>query len=102
MRSRAWAALILAAAGLALAVAGRHLPAARLWNVIAGLMLLVAIALGISLLRFWRDLAAPLQPVTNLFTRPRSSERWCAHCGHPTTRKGPCRTCGHTPTSRGA
>lgn len=101
MRRRALVALGLAAAGLGLAVAAPHLPGERGWNVLAGLLLVAAIVLGLSLLPVWRGLLPPRAPIEDLFTVPRATERWCDRCGHPTPRKGACRTCGHTPASRG-
>lgn len=97
MRRRALAALALAAGGLLLAVLAPHLPGERGWNVLAGLLLVAAIVLGLSLLPFWRGLMPPLPPMEGLFTVPRGLERWCARCGNPTARRGPCRECGHTP-----
>lgn len=100
MRQRALAAWVLLGLGLALAVAGRSLPAERVWSTIAGLFLLTAIGLGVSLLPIWKGLVAPVQPLPDLFQRPSASERWCSRCGNPTARKGPCRACGHAPTPR--
>ena len=100
MRQRALAAWVLAGLGLVLAVAGRSLPAERVWGSIAGLFLLAAIVLGLSLLPFWKGLVAPVQPLPDLFQKPTGSERWCSRCGNPTPRKGPCRVCGHAPATR--
>ena len=97
MRRRALAAWALAAVGLLLAVLAPHLAGARGWNVIAGLLLVAAIVLGLSLLPFWRKVMPALPPMEGLFTRPRPSERWCSRCGNPTPRQGACRECGHTP-----
>lgn len=90
----AWGLLAL---GILLGLLGRVLPAGDVWNLLGGLALLAAIALGVSLLPFWGRVLPMLQPFPGLFRAPRPSERWCAHCGNPTARKGACKTCGHTP-----
>lgn len=101
MRQRAWLAIVLAIAGLGLAVAAPHMPGSQGWNVLAGLLLVAAIVLGVSLLAVWRRVFPPLPPMEGLFETPRATQRWCTHCGHPTARRGPCQSCGHTPASRG-
>jgi hypothetical protein len=83
--------------GVLLGLLGRALPASDIWNLLGGLALLAAIALGISLLPFWGRVLPTLQPFPGLFRAPRASERWCDRCGSPTPRKGACRTCGHAP-----
>jgi len=92
----AWALLALAVALGAV----RTLTKASALDLPAGLCLLVAAGLGISLLPVWRRVLPSLAPLPGLFQAPRASERWCGRCGHPTARRGPCRTCGHTPASR--
>src|SRR6185436_16139897 len=101
MRRRAWVAWGLLALGLALGLAGQVLPGGSTWDLFSGLFVAVAIGLAVSLLPFWRRWLAPLVPMPDLFQAPRPTERWCARCGHPTARRGPCRTCGHTPASGG-
>lgn len=101
MRQRAWLAIAFAAVGLGLAVAAPQMPGKQGWNVLAGLLLVAAIGLGLSLLAFWRQVFPPLPPMAGLFEAPRASQRWCSRCGRPTARQGPCQSCGHTPASRG-
>ncbi len=93
----AWGCL---AAGIAFGVLGRVLPGASAWNLLAGSCFLVAIALGLSLLRLASRLMPSLARFPDLFDPPNARERWCASCGHPTPRNAPCTTCGATPPSR--
>jgi hypothetical protein len=88
--------------GILLGLLGRVLPAGDLWDLLGGLALLAAIVLGIGLLPFWARVLPPVQPFPGLFRAPRASERWCAHCGNPTLRKGACRSCGHAPQAPAA
>lgn len=101
MRRRAWAAWALLALGILLGLLGRIAPGGDAWNLLGGLALLAAVALGVSLLPAWGRVRPALQPFPGLFQAPRPHERWCAACGRPTPAKGACRTCGHTPISRG-
>lgn len=85
-------------AGIGLGLLGRVAPGAGLWNLLAGLFLLAAIVLALSLLRLASRLVPDLAVFPDLFDHPNSRERWCASCGHPTTRSGPCTTCGAAPS----
>ena len=100
MRRRAWLAWLVLAAGLGVGVAGAHLPGKAAWDLLSGLLVLAAAALGVSLLPWGRWFPA-VQPMPGLFARPSPRERWCTQCGSVTSRGGPCRRCGHTPASRG-
>lgn len=101
MRRRAWVAWACLALGIAFGILGRVAPGRDTWNLFAGLLFLTAVGLGVTLLPIARRLVPGLADMPDLFDRPRPSERWCANCGHPTGKKGPCRTCGDTPVSRG-
>jgi hypothetical protein len=83
------------ALGLGLGAAARSLPAERAWNLLAGLCLIAALVVGLTLLPWWTDRRAALAPLPYLFKAPRPSERWCTRCGSATPKKGPCRLCGH-------
>jgi hypothetical protein len=102
VRRRAWIAWGALAIGIAFGILGRVLPGADTWNLLAGIAFLVAIVLGLSLLRLGRHVLPGLVDFPDLFDRPRPNERWCANCGHPTGSKGPCRHCGQTLASRAA
>jgi hypothetical protein len=91
----------LLAVGLGLGAAGKDLPGTRAWNLVAGLCLVAAIVVGVTLLPGWARWRPTVTPLRGLFAAPRQSERWCARCGTATPRKKPCKLCGHTPTSRG-
>ena len=101
MRRRAWAAWACLALGIGFGLLGRVAPGAGLWNLLAGLFLLAAIVLALSLLRLATRLVPSLEPFPDLFDPPNARERWCDTCGHPTVRSGPCTACGATPPSRG-
>ena len=100
MRRRAWAAWGALALGIVLGLLGRALPGASAWNLLAGIALLAAILLGLSLLPVWARLLPDLPPYPDLFAQPSARQRWCATCGHPTARAGPCSTCGDPPGRR--
>lgn len=93
MRRRAWAAWGALTLGIVLGVLGRILEQDA-WNLLAGLCLLAAIVLALSLLPVARALIPGLQDFPDLFDEPRPTERWCATCGHPTQDGRPCLTCG--------
>lgn len=100
MRRRAWVAWGCVALFVAFGIVGR-VTGTEAWNLLAGLLLFTALVLGVTLLPIARRLVPGLADMPDLFDRPRPNERWCATCGHPTGRIGPCRTCGATPPSRG-
>lgn len=102
VRRRAWVALACLGLGILFGLLGRVAPGAATWNLLAGLLVLAALALGLTLLGLGRRLLPGLAPMPDLFERPRPNERWCLACGHPTGANGPCRACGHTPVSRAA
>lgn len=85
------------AVGLGLGAAAQSLPAERAWNLVAGLCLIAAIVLAITLLPVWGRWRARVTPLPLLFKAPRGSERWCTHCGLPAPGKGACRLCGRGP-----
>jgi hypothetical protein len=99
VRRRAWLAWGVLALGLAFGVAGRDLPGGRAWNLLAGLCLVAALVVAVTLLPWWGRFRPQVTPLVALFRAPRKTERWCTRCGTPTARKGPCRLCGHTPRS---
>jgi hypothetical protein len=101
VRRRAWAAVGIFVLGLALGVAGRDLPGGRAWNLLAGLCLIAALVLALTLLPWWSRFRPTVTPLGGLFRAPRKTERWCARCGTPTARSRPCHLCGHTPVSLG-
>ncbi|HUR62521.1 MAG TPA: hypothetical protein VM286_09190 [Candidatus Thermoplasmatota archaeon] len=80
MRGRAIAALGLVAAALAFALLGR-ITLGFLLDPLAGLLLVAAACVGISLLPFWATMRGPTMP--GLFTPPREGQRWCTVCGRP-------------------
>jgi hypothetical protein len=101
VRKRAWLAWGVLTLGLAFGVAGTGLPGGRAWNLLAGICLLVALGLALTLLPWWARWRPTVKPLPGLFAAPRPSERWCSHCGARTARKGACKLCGHTPASLG-
>jgi len=100
VRRRAWIALGCVVGLIFFGILGQVLPGEDSWNLLAGLLLIVAAILGLTLLPIARRLMPSLVDFPDLFDRPRHNERWCANCGHPTGASGPCRLCGATPVSR--
>lgn len=96
MRRRGWIAWGCVAGLIAFGILGQVLPGEDAWNFLAGLLLIIAVILGLTLLPIARKLMPSLVDFPDLFDRPRPNERWCANCGHPTGASGPCRSCGTT------
>jgi uncharacterized paraquat-inducible protein A len=96
VRGRIILAVALLGAGLACALLARLTLAGAL-DPVAGLLVLAAVAAGMSALPLWARLRAP--PMPGLFQRPRADQRWCQICGRPAP-AGPCPRC-HTEGRRG-
>ncbi len=94
VRRRTWAALAFLAAGVVLALVGRAVEGARALDALAGLLLVAALGLGASLLRFWTRLVPPVPNLRPLFPSVGPQERWCPACGRSAPRTGTCPSCG--------
>lgn len=103
VRRRAWWAWGALALTVLFGIMGRAVPPADAWNLLAGVFLLAAVGLGVSLLPFWPRLAPGLVDFPDLFDRPNAHERWCVVCGHVAGARAACSTCGSLPPqARGA
>lgn len=98
VRGRSWVALALAVAALSLGFVDRAVDAdLASWT---GILWLVALALALSGLSFWKRLVPDVEPMPGLFQPVGAGERWCSRCGTPATGREPCGVCGHTPRPR--
>jgi uncharacterized paraquat-inducible protein A len=101
VRQRAWIAIALLVAGLAVS----WLSNASDNRVVAqagGALLVSALLVALTMLpgrRFLPRVLPRIEPMTGLFERPRSQERWCIHCGQP-TKAGACQHCGAEPKAQ--
>lgn len=96
MRQRAWAAWASFVVGMGLAVTAEFAGGEPL-RMAAGLLIAVAIVLGLSLLPFWSRMRERVPAMPDLFVAVGPDERWCDRCGRAAAREGPCAACGHVP-----